>query len=71
MFQRIEGDAAGLLGGIIAEMAGDIPMGCFMQRDRDDHRYGVDRHIQERIHPSSLAAYARSMAWLFSSASEQ
>ena len=52
VLQRIQRDAAQHPGGLVAEDPGDVAVGGFVQRDREDHRHRLERdgREQRKIH---------------------
>ena len=65
VLERVEGNAACLVGGVVAEMAGGKAMRGFMQSDRDDHRYGVNRDAQGDLWPAQDHALQAGLAASF------
>ncbi len=64
MAQRIEADPPEHEGGVVAEVAGDVAVSGFMQRDREDDRQGVDRDGLDEIefHGRRLVFYQSGIA---------
>ena len=67
VLQRVQRNAAQHPGRLVAEQAGDIAVGGFMQGDREDHRHGHERdglerkiHIAAAFYPSPRRPARRS-----------